>query len=99
MILYRIALILGVSIATLLTSVILDAIMSPLPAPAQVLIQLPALVLTIEVIRDWTLRHAADFSLTRDNIDAAFFFAAPLAAFASTSMFDELRTIIGHAKF
>ena len=86
----RIALIVGISIAALLISVILDMILSPLPTLIQFLIQVPAIVLIMDEIRREALRNAARFQLTADDVNGAVFFAAPLAAFAAIDLFRDL---------
>jgi hypothetical protein len=95
----RIVLILGVSIAAFGTSLLLDLLLSPLPPLLQFLIQVPAIVLLIEGGRDYVLANADRLGLTHRDINGAFFFAAPLAALAATSLFTDIRrTIFPRAK-
>jgi hypothetical protein len=91
MFVYRIAMILGISIATLLISITLDVLLAPLPGHIQFLVQIPALVIAMDELRQWAQAHAADLQVTMDEINGAFFFAAPLAAFGATSLFAEIR--------
>ena len=88
----KIALIIGISVTTLLISIILDTVLATLPLFAQFLVQIPALVLAIEAMQMFTERHILPrLDLQKSDIDTTFFFAAPLAAFGSASLFAELR--------
>lgn len=87
----RIALIIGISIAALLISLILDMILSPLPPLVQFLVQVPAIVLIMDEIRRATLREAPKYDLTETDVNGAVFFASPLAAFAAVDLFRDLR--------
>jgi hypothetical protein len=82
-----------VSVVALLTSLVLDRIMAPLPALPQFFVQVPILVLLMEEFRALVLRHAGAYGLTADNVNGTFFFAAPLAAFGALSLFRDLRRI------
>ena len=88
------ALILGVSITVLALSLALDAICSPLPPAAQFLVQIPVLVLAVDVLRRTALAHAPRIGLSADEINASFFFAAPLAAFGAMTLFADMRRLI-----
>jgi hypothetical protein len=90
------ALILSVSITVLALSLILDAICSPLPPAFQFVVQIPLLVLMVDAIRRATLAHAPKIGLSTDEINASFFFAAPLAAFGATTLFRDLRRLLRH---
>ena len=90
----RIALILGISISTLLISLILDAVFSPLPGPLQFVIQIPLLVLAVSAIRDWLTPYAIRAGISHDDVDSTFFFAAPLAALGSRSLFADIRRLL-----
>jgi hypothetical protein len=91
MIVARIVLIIGISIAALLISLILDLILSPLPALIQFLVQVPAIVLAMDEIRRTILREASRYDLTETDVNGAVFFASPLAAFAAVDLFRDLR--------
>jgi hypothetical protein len=90
----RIALILGISISTLLISLMLDAVFAPLPGPLQFVIQIPLLVLAISALRDWIAPHAIRAGISNDQVDSSFFFAAPLAALGSRSLFADIRRLL-----
>lgn len=87
----RVVLIIGISIAALLISLILDLVLSPLPALIQFLIQIPAIVLTMDELRRVLITEAPRYNLTEMDVNGAIFFAAPLAAFASVDLFRDLR--------
>jgi hypothetical protein len=90
--LIKIALIIGISIATLLIAIVLDTVLAALPLFAQFLVQIPVLVLAIEAIQSFTKAHLLSrLNLEYSDVDTTFFFAAPLAALGSTSLFAELR--------
>ena len=91
MIVARVALIIGISIAALLISLILDIVLSPLPALMQFLVQVPAIVLLMDELRRHLIREAPRYNLTPDDVNGAVFFAAPLAAFAAVDLFRDLR--------
>jgi hypothetical protein len=91
MILAQAILAIGVSIAALLISLVLDRLLAPLSAIPQFLIQIPALVLAMEYLRALTLRYYAT-DLSPDDINATFFFTAPLAAAASSDLMREIRS-------
>jgi hypothetical protein len=90
MILVRAALALGISIVALLISVALDTLLAPLPTALQVTIQIPALILSLDAFRQWL--HAR-VPPTID-LNSMFFLTAPLAAFASPTLFRELNRLI-----
>ena len=87
----RIALILGISISTLLISLMLDAALSSLPGPLQFVVQVPLLVLAIDSLRSWIAPYAIHAGLINDQVDSSFFFAAPLAALGSRNLFADIR--------
>jgi hypothetical protein len=88
----RAVLAIGVSIAALLISLALDRIFAPLSAIPQFLIQIPILVLTMDYLRTLTIHHATGL-LGADAVNGAFFFAAPLAAVASSNLIQEIRSL------
>ena len=88
----KVGLIIGISIVTLLMSIVLDTILAPLPLIAQFLIQIPVLVLSIEAIQQATEAYILPSTdLQKQDIDTLFLFVAPLAALGSVSLFAELR--------
>lgn len=87
----RAALAIGISIAALLISLLLDTILSPLPPLFQFLIQIPALVLIMDEARRVVIREAGRYDLTEADVNGTFFFAAPMAAFAAVDLFRDLR--------
>ncbi len=88
----KVGLIIGISIVTLLMSIVLDTILAPLPLVAQFLIQIPVLVLSIEAIQKATETYVLPYTgLQKQDIDTLFLFVAPLAALGSVSLFAELR--------
>jgi hypothetical protein len=93
MIALRATLALGISIAALLISIILDSLLAPLPLPLQFIIQVPVLVLTMEELRRWLIRQLP--VLDEPAINSTFFLAAPIAAFAARDLFRDLRALIG----
>ena len=93
MIISRTLLTLGISIVALLISYVLDRLLAPLTAIPQFLIQIPILVLIIDEFRRLILSHAQAFDLSVDDVNGAFFFAAPMAAFGARSLFRDLQLI------
>lgn len=91
----RIILILGVSIAAFGISLLLDLLLAPLPPILQILIQIPALVLLIEECRRYALANESRLGLQEHDINGAFFFAAPLAAFGAMTLFADMRKLLG----
>ena len=99
MIIARITLILAVSISAFAISLILDLLLAPLSPILQFIIQVPILVLLIEEGRNYVLANSATIDISHQDINGAFFFAAPLTALAATSLFADLRrTIFPRAK-
>lgn len=92
MILFRVLLVIGISVAALLISITLDFLCASLPTFLQFMIQIPVLVLSLEEARRWILAHIhiIDQTLTIDDINSSFFFAAPIAAFGSMRLFQSL---------
>ena len=93
MLMYRFLLVVGISLVTLLISITLDFALASLPVTLQFLIQIPILVLILEEGRRWMVR-TLDTTLTVDEINSCFFFAAPLAAFGSMRLFQGLERIL-----
>ena len=88
----KVGLIIGISIVTLLMSIVLDTILGSLPLVAQFLIQIPVLVLSIEAIQQATETYVLPHTgLQKQDVDTLFLFVAPLAALGSVSLFAELR--------
>ena len=92
MLVYRFLLAIVISVVTLLISTVLDAIFAPLPFAVQFLLQIPVLVILIDEGRRWLISNIAflDKTLTKEDIDGCFFFAAPIAAVGSFSLFKSL---------
>ncbi len=90
----HIALILSVSITVLLLSLILDTLCAPLPPVVQFIVQIPLLVLMVDALRRAALARATTIGLSKDEINASFFFAAPLAAFGAMTLFGDLRRLL-----
>ena len=93
MIALRAALAIGISIAALLISIVLDSLLAPLPLAIQFLIQIPVLVLTMEELRRALIHHLP--ALDEAAINGTFFLAAPIAAFAARDLFRDLQRAIG----
>ena len=92
MLVTKVALIIGISIVTLLIAIVLDTTLASLPLVAQFLIQIPVLVLSIEAIQQTTETYILPHTgLQKQDIDTLFLFVAPLAALGSVSLFTELR--------
>lgn len=94
MILYRFLLAIVVSIGTLLTALCLDTIFASFPTAAQYLFQIPILVIVIDEGRRLILEHGRRLGLSELDINGCFFFAAPMAAFGSFSLFKSLERIL-----
>jgi hypothetical protein len=90
----RIALILAVSISAFVISLVLDLLLAPLPAILQFLIQVPILVILIEEGRRYALNNEKRLGLGEMEINGAFFFAAPLAAFAAFTLFKDINSLV-----
>ncbi len=88
MFLHRYALALGISFVAFLISIALDRLLAPLPPLAQFAVQVPLLVLLIDEGRRFLLHYT---QIPQEDVDGAFFFAAPLAALGATSLFMDLR--------
>jgi hypothetical protein len=88
MFLPRYALALGISIVALLISITLDRLLAPLPPIIQFAIQVPLLVLLVDEGRRALLHYT---QIPKEDVDGAFFFAAPMAALGATSLFMDLR--------
>jgi len=90
--LLRIILAIGISIAALLISTVLDALLAPLPLLLQFIVQVPALVILMEEIRGALVARlpAADTSA----INSTFFLAAPIAALGARDLFAGLGRLI-----
>lgn len=90
----HIALILGISIVALLISLTLDALFAPLPGPLQFIVQIPLLVLAMDSLRAWIAPYVIRQGILNEQVDSAFFFAAPLAAVGARSLFADIRRMI-----
>lgn len=88
------ALILAISTTVLVLSLILDALCAPLPPVAQFIVQIPLLVLAVDALRRAALARANTLGLSTDEINASFFFAAPLAAFGASTLFRDIRHLL-----
>ena len=84
----------AISVGVLLLSLVLYTIFAPLPAALQFVIQIPLLVLIVDAFRHAITTHATAFELTESDINASFFFAAPLAAFGASSLFRDIRRLL-----
>lgn len=89
----RATLAIGISIAALLISIVLDSLLAPLPLALQFLIQIPVLVLIMDELRRALIRHLP--ALEESAINGTFFLAAPIAAFAARDLFRDLQRAIG----
>jgi len=92
MLIYRFLLAIVISIGSLLIAVIVDMLFSPFPTVLQFILQIPVLVIVIDESRRLLLSNMGD-SLTEGEINSCFFFAAPMAAFGSLSLFRELEKL------
>lgn len=92
MLVYRFLLAIGISIGTLLISIILDALFAPFPIAIQFILQIPLLVILIDEWRRWLLAKKEQY-LSKEDIDGCFFFAAPMAAFGSFTLFKSLERL------
>ena len=90
----RIALILVVSISAFVISLTLDLLLSPLPPLLQFIVQVPILVILIEEGRRYALSNEKRLGLDELEINGAFFFAAPLSAFAAITLFKDINGVI-----
>lgn len=88
MVLIRVALAIGISIAALLISFALDIILSPLPLPLQFIVQVPTLVLLMDELRLWLVRRLP--TVRESTINGTFFLAAPIAAFGARNLFNDV---------
>lgn len=88
----RAALAIGISIAALLISIVLDSLLAPLPLVIQFLVQVPTLVLVMDELRRWLIRRLP--ALDESAINGTFFLAAPIAAFAARDLFSDIRRVI-----
>jgi hypothetical protein len=92
MIALRIALAIGISIAALLISTILDSLLAPLPLLLQFIVQVPALVIIMEEIRTWLIHNLP--ALDESAVNSTFFLAAPIAALGARDLFAGLSRLI-----
>lgn len=92
MLLYRFLLAIVISIGSLLISILVDMLFSPLPVALQFLFQIPVLVVVVDEARRILLENIRfmEGRLTDGEINSCFFFAAPMAAFGSVTLFREL---------
>lgn len=89
MILLRAALALGISVVALLISVALDTLLAHLPPVLQIPLQITTLILALDAFRQWLQIRVPPTV----DLNAMFFLAAPLAAFASRDLFRELERL------
>ena len=96
MFMYRFILATVISIFSLLISILTDMLFSPLPIILRFIFQIPILVIAIEEFRRILLENIQFMkgSLTEREINSCFFFAAPMAAFGSVTLFRELRRLL-----
>lgn len=90
MLLLKAALAFGISVAAILISVALDLLLAPLPAVIQIPVQITAIVLSLDAFRQWLQPRVSPAI----DMNAMFFLAAPLAAFAATDLFRTLRKLL-----
>jgi len=90
MLVYRFLLAIVISVVTLLISTVIDIIFAPLPFAF--LLQIPVLVILMDEGRRW-LNALLDKTLSKEDIDGCFFFAAPIAAVGSFSLFKSLEKL------
>lgn len=90
MLIARVVLALTISIVALVVSLILDTLLAPLPPIAQFLVQIPTLVILMDEFRQYLLRNLPA-GIPAETVDAAFFFAPPLAAITATSLLSDMR--------
>lgn len=88
MLVYRFLLAIVISIGTLLIAGTIDMLFAPMPLVVRVLFQIPILIILIDEGRRWLLANMK--LLTEEDINGCFFFAAPMAAFGSFSLFTSL---------
>ncbi len=94
MIAERYILIILVSLFTLFFSFLLDVLLRPIPPAMRFFIQVPVLVIVMDDMRLMLHDYAEKFRLVKEHVDGAFFFAAPLAALASGSLFKDMRSLL-----
>ncbi len=94
MIAERYILIILVSLFTLLFSLVLDVLLRPIPPAMRFFIQVPVLVIVMDNMRLMLHDYAERFRLVKEHVNGAFFFAAPLAALASGSLFKDMRSLL-----
>ena len=90
LIFYQYTLALVISVVTLLISIVLDTLFAPLPRLLQFAVQVPTLILLVNAFREEVLARIGSHGLTKFDVDGAFFFAAPLAAFGAKNLFGDL---------
>jgi hypothetical protein len=90
----RVATIIMINVVVMIAAIVLDRILNFLPPLWQFLVQVPALVLIVDAFRHWCLASAARLSLTERDINAAFFFASPLAALSSATLMSDVRSLL-----
>lgn len=92
MVLIRVTIAIGISIAALLISFALDLFLAPLPLPLQFIVQVPALVILMDELRLWLVRHLP--TIRESTINGTFFLAAPIAAFGARNLFNDVGRFI-----
>ena len=90
----RVAAIIAINGLVMIAAFILDRTLRTLPPAAQFVVQIPLLVIAVDEFRHWCLSNATRLGLTERDINAAFFFAAPLAALASASLLADTRALL-----
>ena len=91
--------ILAINIIVLGFAFVLDTLLEPLSPTLQFFLQVPTLVLAIDEFRRWVLARADRFGLSELEINAAFFFSAPLAAVGSDTLLTDLRKLVPFGRF
>jgi hypothetical protein len=89
MLVYRILLAIVVSVASFALAVAIDMMFAPVPLVVRFLFQIPLLIILIDESRRWLLANIKnlDDTLSAEDINGCFFFAAPMAAFGSLTLF------------
>ncbi len=91
--LQKYGLILFVNVIVISAAFGIDFALAPLTPITQFFVQIPILVLLIDWIYRTVIAYKDRIGVSSLDIDAAFVFAAPLAAFASPTLFADLRKV------
>jgi hypothetical protein len=96
MLIYRILLAIVVSVASFGIAVVIDMMFAPVPLVGRFLFQIPLLIILIDESRRWLLANINTFGnkLSVQDINGCFFFAAPLAAFGSLTLFKAFEQLL-----